>query len=119
MQIKDVFLKIRDEYVIHQVSRAKVPAFRPGVVCRLRFVFSGRVQHVGFRLEAAEMADRLELTGFCENLPNGDVLLEVQGAKNRIAYLVFFLRSLTRIKVARVTATSLPIDPMEEKFNRV
>ena len=61
----------------------------------------------------------LELTGFCENLPNGDVLLEVQGAKNRIAYLVFFLRSLTRIKVARVTATPLPIDPKETIFNRM
>ncbi|MBQ8584999.1 MAG: acylphosphatase [Butyricicoccus sp.] len=118
MQIKDVFLKIRDDYVIHQVARAKVPAFRPGVVCRLRFVFSGRVQNVGFRLEAAEMADRLELTGFCENLPNGDVLLELQGAKNRIAYLVFFLRSLTRIRVEHVTATRLPINPTETVFIR-
>ena len=119
MQIKDAFIKIRDEYVIRQVARAKVPAFRPGVVCRLRFIFSGRVQHVGFRLEAAEMADRLELTGFCKNLENGDVLVEVQGAKNRIAYLVFFLRSLTRIKVTHVTATPLPIDPKETIFNRM
>ena len=119
MQIKDAFLKMRDDYVIRQVARAKVPAFRPGAVCRLRFIFSGRVQNVGFRLEAAEMADRLELTGFCENLPNGDVLLEVQGAKNRIAYLVFFLRSLVRIKVKTVTAVQLPIDPNETIFNRV
>lgn len=118
MSFKKALIQIRDNYVIGQAARAKVPAFHPGVVCRLRFVFSGRVQHVGFRLEVAELADRLELTGFCKNLENGDVLVELQGAKNRIAYLVFFMRSLTRIKVTHVTATSLPIDPAETAFDR-
>lgn len=41
-------------------------------VCR-RFVVSGRVQGVGFRYAACSEAQRLGLTGWVRNLPNGDV----------------------------------------------
>ena len=46
MSIKDMFLKVRDDYVIDQVRRVKLPGFRSFQIKRYRLVFSGRVLHV-------------------------------------------------------------------------
>ena len=92
--VKETFKKVRDWLVIDQVRRAKLPDFPESHVCRYRIIFSGRVQKVGFRLEVQEFAKRLGLTGFCENLPNGDVLAELQGEENKILFLVSFMESL-------------------------
>ena len=70
---------IRDNYVINQVEKAEIPTFERDKICRYRVTFSGRVQKVGFRLEVCELAKRLELTGYCRNLENGDVETEIQG----------------------------------------
>ena len=77
----------------------ELPGFPEDDLVRYRIVFSERVQKVGFRLEVCEMAGRLGITGYCQNLQNGDVLAEFQGPKNQIAYLVRFMESLKRIKV--------------------
>ena len=77
----------------------ELPGFPEDDLVRYRIVFSERVQKVGFRLEVCEMAGRLGITGYCQNLQNGDVLAEFQGPKNRITYLVRFMESLKRIKV--------------------
>ena len=77
MNMKDKFLEIRDNYVINQVRTAVLPQFKSCKIARYRLVFSGRVQHVGFRLEVCEMAKRLGLTGYCQNLEDGSVLAEV------------------------------------------
>lgn len=90
---------IRDNYVISQVKRAKLPEFNVGNIRRYRITFSGRVQNVGFRLEVSELAKRLGLTGFCRNLENGDVLAELQGEDEKIQYLITFMESLKRIKI--------------------
>jgi acylphosphatase len=42
-------------------------------------IFRGRVQGVGFRYTAQEIAGRYDLTGFVRNLPDGTVELLVQG----------------------------------------
>ena len=42
-------------------------------------VFSGRVQGVGFRYTARQVADRYDLTGWVKNLPNGNVEALFQG----------------------------------------
>ena len=99
MNFKESLKKIRDGYVKHQVESAKLPDFPEDDLVRYRMVFSGRVQKVGFRLEVCEMAGRLGITGYCQNLQNGDVLAEFQWPKNRITYLVRFMESLKRIKV--------------------
>ena len=41
--------------------------------------FSGRVQGVGFRYQALQVAKEFEVAGFARNLPDGRVLLEVEG----------------------------------------
>lgn len=46
---------------------------------RLRLRVSGRVQGVGFRWFALFEAQRLGLTGWVRNLPDGDVEAEAQG----------------------------------------
>ncbi len=41
--------------------------------------FSGRVQGVGFRYQALQVAKSFEVSGWVQNLPDGRVLLEVEG----------------------------------------
>lgn len=42
-------------------------------------VFSGRVQGVGFRFTALNIANRYRLTGYVRNAPNGAVEMLAQG----------------------------------------
>ncbi|MDD3180776.1 MAG: acylphosphatase [Opitutaceae bacterium] len=50
-----------------------------GEVSHERVHFSGRVQGVGFRYTALRVAQEFEVTGYAQNLPDGRVLLEVEG----------------------------------------
>ena len=59
----------------------EIPEFLADEKKRYRVVFSGVVQGVGFRYESMTVAKKLGLTGWVENLPNGDVYLEIQGEK--------------------------------------
>ena len=95
----DRFKKFRDDYVIHQVEKTKLPDFEDDYFVRRRVTFHGRVQHVGFRLELEQMATRLGLTGWVKNLENGDVQAEIQGYESRIRFLLKFMHSLKRIKI--------------------
>jgi acylphosphatase len=47
-------------------------------------VFSGRVQGVGFRFTALNVANRYQLKGFVKNLPDGDVEMLAQGTTEMI-----------------------------------
>ena len=46
---------------------------------RWHVIFSGRVQHVGFRYTAYYFTRDLYLTGWVDNRPDGTVEMEVQG----------------------------------------
>ena len=98
----DKFKQIRDDYVIRQVEKAKLPDFEDDYFVRRRVTFHGRVQHVGFRLELEQMASRLGLTGWVKNLEDGGVQAEIQGYESRIRYLLKFMRSLKRIKIEKM-----------------
>ena len=41
--------------------------------------FAGRVQGVGFRYQTLQVAKGFDVAGFVRNLPDGRVLLEVEG----------------------------------------
>ncbi len=118
MSLKAKFIKIRNDYVINQVKRVKLPEFASSDIHRYRIVFSGRVQKVGFRFEMYELAKRLELTGFCKNLENGDVLSEVQGTDDRIKFLIDFMESLKRIKIKKKVIEELEVDGEEKMFEK-
>jgi acylphosphatase len=43
--------------------------------------FTGRVQGVGFRYAALQVAREFEVSGFVANLPDGRVVLEAEGTR--------------------------------------
>ena len=76
------------------------------------------MQHVGFRLEVQELARRLDLWGFCENLKTGQVLAEFQGGESRIRCLISAMESLVRIRIRSREETRLPVVPGEAEFRK-
>lgn len=62
---------------------------------RYLIIFKGRVQGVGFRYTAQRYANDFNLTGYAENLDNGDVRVEVQGEPLMINY---FIRTMLNIR---------------------
>ena len=55
---------------------------------RRHILVFGNVQGVGYRKFAVEHAVKLSLTGFCKNLPSGEVEVEVQGPPEKIQELI-------------------------------
>ena len=118
MGLKSLFTRARDGYVYRQAMGAPLPSFTDSAPVRYRILFKGRVQKVGFRYETELLAQRLELTGWCINLPDGDVLAELQGCPQRIHFYVDFMKSLKRIRVDSADITPLPLDPAEIEFDK-
>jgi len=116
MSIKSWIKKVKNGYVINQARNAKLPTFEPSEVTRRHYIFKGRVQKVGFRIEVIELAKRLGLTGWVNNLENGDVEAELQGPKNRIDFLIAFMESLKRIKIASKEVNEIQIVEDEKEF---
>jgi acylphosphatase len=50
--------------------------------------FSGRVQGVGFRYQTYQVAKEFEVTGLVRNLPDGRVLIEVEGKESVVKAFV-------------------------------
>jgi acylphosphatase len=63
---------------------------------RLRALVRGEVQGVGYRWAVQRQAHRLGLTGYAENLPDGSVRVEAEGAPALLDELEAFLRGGTR-----------------------
>lgn len=55
--------------------------------------FSGRVQGVGFRYTTRNIAVRYPVRGFVKNLPDGRVLLVVEGTQQDVAAFLSSLRA--------------------------
>lgn len=60
---------------------------------RLRQVFEGRVQGVGFRYRVSTIAKRLPVTGYVRNLPDGSVEVIVEGIQADIEEFLEQIRS--------------------------
>ena len=116
MSIKSWIEKVQNDYVINQANKVSLPQFETDKIVRYHFIFSGRVQKVGFRIEVIELAKRLELTGWVNNLPNGDVEAELQGPKNKIDFLVSFMESLIRIKITAKKEREIEVIEDEKEF---
>jgi acylphosphatase len=78
---------------------------------RLRAVVRGEVQGVGFRWAVQRHAGQLGLTGYAENLRDGSVRVEAEGAPERLDQLEAFLQAGPRwaevqsVDTERVPAT--------------
>jgi acylphosphatase len=55
-----------------------------GTLCRKHCYFAGRVQGVGFRYTARNLALNFDIGGFVRNLPDGRVELVVEGCDAEI-----------------------------------
>ena len=75
----------------------------------LQITISGRVQHVGFRYSAQQVANQLGLTGFVKNLPNGNVEIEVSGTIEQLDKLEqWCFKGPTLAKITNVFITKIP-----------
>src|SRR5690554_848325 len=106
----------QDNYVVKQVKNLKLPEFGESEIAREEVIFFGKVQKVGFRLEIYELAKRLGLTGWVQNLPDGSVRAELQGEKERIDYLVGFMRSLKRARVDKFHSVQVELEDDAKGF---
>ena len=107
----------RNTYICHQVNRVRLPDFEENRFVRRHITFHGRVQKVGFRIELAQMAERLELTGWVENEDDGSVTLEVQGDPEKFLRLFAMIQKSDYIQITGIRQKDLPPDPWERGFS--
>jgi len=83
---------------------------------RRHIEFQGRVQGVGFRATARDIASGHPVTGWVQNDPDGGVILEVQGPAPAVdAYLEDLRATMGRL-ITTEHASMMPIDPQERGF---
>lgn len=76
---------------------------------RYTVTITGKVQGVLFRDTARQVANRLSLTGFARNEPNGSVYIEVEGNETALqAFLEWCWQGSAHSQVASVEYTQHP-----------
>lgn len=85
-------------------------------VARWHVVFTGSVQHVGFRYTACYLAKSLYLTGWVDNLPDGRVEMEAQGPVALLRRLVLQLKSRPHIHITDMEITEIPTKARDRRF---
>ena len=83
---------------------------------RRHVYFYGRVQGVGFRWKAMQTAKYLNLTGWVQNMYNGNVEMEVQGEKELIDRLMQELNTDRFIRIEKTEMLTLPLVDGERDF---
>ncbi|GFI25612.1 acylphosphatase [Lachnospiraceae bacterium] len=85
-------------------------------IIRKHFIFSGRVQGVGFRYRACYGARQRGLTGWVCNLGNGTVEMEAQGKEDEINALVWSLDQTRPIRIEGIESEEQPLKERETEF---
>lgn len=108
-----------DKYMKNTAEQIDTSQFQSDEMRRYDIIFSGIVQGVGFRYEVWTLAQKLQLTGYVENLPNETVHAQIQGPKNKIMYLIECLKQVPRIQIENVEIEELALkeDTMFEIAN--
>ena len=79
-----------------------------------RVFYSGRVQGVGFRYTARQIAQAHAVTGFVRNLPNGRVELVAEGSP---AELDGLLKEIAAAMTGYVSDTEIEKGPATAKYS--
>jgi acylphosphatase len=79
--------------------------------------FSGRVQGVGFRYAALQVAREFEVAGFVSNLPDGRVLLESEGEPGEVAAFIAAVEERMHGHVRKVERSSDKRPPQHSGFS--
>jgi acylphosphatase len=78
---------------------------------------SGRVQGVGFRYAARNMASSSGIRGFVKNLSNGDVLIEAEGNQAEIdTFIAWCRQGPPRARVDHVDISESQVSGYQEFF---
>lgn len=83
---------------------------------RNSFIFSGRVQNVGFRYSARQIAEELGLTGWVRNMDDGKVAMEVQGSPENIEKLIENLENQVFVEIDDIIKETIPVNLSETRF---
>lgn len=83
---------------------------------RKHFIFTGRVQGVGFRYKAYYIANNRGLTGYVRNLYDGSVEMEVQGEDGDIDIMIKMLKEDRYILIEGMETRTMEIDEEERYF---
>lgn len=84
---------------------------------RYSILVDGRVQGVGFRFFTQMTALPLNLTGWCQNLDNGNVQIEVQGPEENILSFINTIKQGNRFsKIYDMEVNIIPTIQTEKKF---
>lgn len=81
-----------------------------------QIIFIGRVQGVGFRFTAYNIAKRSLLTGYVRNLPDGSVEMLAQGNEKDIEDCLRDIKETLPNHVRETKQTQLPHDPRYTDF---
>lgn len=111
--MKNIFNRMFGDY---KDQKLEIPNFERSEEIRAHIIFHGRVQGVGFRYNAYDIAMRLQLTGYVRNLQDGTVELEAQGKRDKIKFLIEYMKHLPIIKIEDVDYEEIPMKEGESKF---
>ena len=78
--------------------------------------FSGRVQGVGFRFTAQNIAQQHDVRGFVKNLPDGRVQLVMEGPDSEMDCVVDSIRERLNSFIGQIDSASHPATGEFERF---
>jgi len=79
-------------------------------------IFIGRVQGIGFRFTAFDVANRYNLTGMVRNLPNGTVEMLTQGRPDDIDDCIRDIQESFASYITETKIEEIPINPEYKDF---
>jgi len=85
-------------------------------VVRMRLVFTGEVQGVGFRWRARQAADAYGITGWVQNDDDGSVLMEAQGTQDMIRRMIASIQQGSWVNIRHIRSKFIPLEEHEYYF---
>jgi len=79
--------------------------------------FSGRVQGVGFRYQTLHVAREFDVAGRVQNLPDGRVLLEVEGTVDQVRDFIIAVGERMEGYIRKVERTETQRAPQFQGFS--
>ena len=84
---------------------------------RYSIIVDGKVQGVGFRYFTQIAAHPLNLTGWCENLMNGKVKIEIQGLEKDVnSFIATIKKGNNFCRVNDIDLINIPLIYNEKKY---
>ena len=79
--------------------------------------FNGRVQGVGFRYQALQVAKEFDVSGFVKNLPDGRVQLDAEGSADEVRNFVIAVHERMTGFVRKVEQSEAKREPQFRGFS--